>query len=107
MDTHTQRAQMFEILSPMTAIPVHLVGSPLNVSVHLVDTSGSNLTAKYEDQVEIQYRGLWGTICNLQWTIDDQCPCHMQVIDIRMYICTISKAYSWHDSTSLSQSEFI
>ena len=43
----------------------------LNTSVRLVDTSGSNLTAEYEGRVEIQYRGLWGTICNLQWTIND------------------------------------
>ena len=43
----------------------------LNVSVRLVDTSGSNLTAPYEGRVEVQYRGLWGTICNDQWTIND------------------------------------
>ena len=43
----------------------------LNVSVRLVDTSGSNLTAEYEGRVEILYRDLWGTICNNQWTIND------------------------------------
>ena len=42
-----------------------------NVSVRLSDTSGSNQTAAYEGRVEVQYRGLWGTICSNQWTIND------------------------------------
>ena len=52
-------------------IPVEGEDPHLNTSVRLVDSSGSNLTAEYEGRVEIQYRGLWGTICNLQWTIND------------------------------------
>ena len=59
------------MISTYTLFPVEGEDPHLNTSVRLVDSSGSNLTAEYEGRVEIQYRGLWGTICNLQWTIND------------------------------------
>lgn len=42
-----------------------------DVSVRLSDTTGSNLTSEFAGRVEVQYRDLWGTICNDQWTINN------------------------------------
>ena len=33
--------------------------------------TASNDSFSYEGRVEVLYRGLWGTICNQQWTIND------------------------------------
>ena len=41
-----------------------------DVQVRLVNTATNN-SFNYEGRVEVLHRGLWGTICNEQWTIND------------------------------------